>query len=341
MGATSNNLTLSAMQLKTTKATGLKTTSSNVVENLNDHVEEVLGEVYWSVSSMTQSDTGRGNTKKIVYYTNNNNVLTTDPYSGIDVSKQLQIGETAIMACKALYNDYDYGIARVDESEIDIVNPSNSIYISLTNPFSENAIIDAVAYRCPSSGKVSAAMITTVGVDSILSYTQYPGSQFDIDITKELGSTQYLFVNDLYASVVEVKADGNIIVTRVQLGTSTVVISSMQTTGLTGKICDPFATNPIFYGYKSDGLYSVTGTGIPVKVVNTNGITGIAVFTKYGSGCETGYIYREAGGDCRDNTGKRTDPVVGTMINDYNFNLVKMNVSVEVQQLQDESVISG
>jgi hypothetical protein len=99
----------------------------------------------------------------------------------------------------------------------------------------------------------------------------------------------------------------------------------MLTNSITGKMCDVFATNPVFYGYKPDGLYSVTGTGNPVNLVNVSGISGVAVFTKYGDTGELGYIYREAGGDCRDITGKRTDPIVGTIVNDYNFNIVKMS----------------
>lgn len=326
----SNNLSLSAMQLKTTKAKGLKTTSSNVVETLEGNsIEVMLGETYWSTSSMTRSSDGMGNTKQIVYTTNEGKVHTVNPATGLGRTRTLLSGEVAIPACKALYNDYDYGITRIDESELAIFNSSGSGWINLYNPFSSDAVIDAIAYRCPSAGAVSAAMITTSEGDSALSYGVYPThATLTADCTKEIGSVQMLFVNETHVAIVELKTDGNIILTRRPFGLSSVEVFSMTTTGLTGKICDPFATNPVFYGYKADGLYSVSGTSAPAKVVNTSGITGIAVFTKYSSSCESGYIYREAGGDCRDATGKRTDPVVGTMVNDYNFVLYKIQAPI-------------
>ena len=202
----SANLSLSAVSLKTTKAKGLGATSSNVVEDLSSSVTTILGETYWSTSSMAKSINGRGNTKQIVYATNEGKVYTVNPATGLGSTKTLLSGEIAIPACKALYNDYDYGITRIDEAELAISNASSSGWICLYNPFSTDAVIDSIAYRCPSAGPVSAAMITTSEGDSTLSYGVYPTHAIlTADCTKELGSVQTLFVNGTHVVIVETK----------------------------------------------------------------------------------------------------------------------------------------
>lgn len=325
----SNNLSLSAVSLKTTKAKGLGATSSNVVEDLSSSVTTTLGDVYWSTSSMTKSVDVTTNTKKLVYLDANGKVITRNPV-GTTSSFTLESGFTAIPACKVKYNDYDFAQIGPDVSTVVFKTSLNNGSLLLENPHLVDAEIVCSAYRCSSDvSSYCCAMVTKEGSNYKLSYKSESVGQVNKTFTFTSG-TLNLFVNETDIIVVETKTDG---VVNIHYTTFTDIAAistmAMSTTGLTGKIGVISKTAPVFYGYKSDGLYSVTGTGSQTKIVNASGITGIAVFTDYGTDCETGYIYREAGGDCRDNSGKRTDPIIGTMINDYNFNLVKMNIVYE------------
>lgn len=327
----SDNLGFSALELKTIKATGLKTTASNVVETLGDHTELTPGDVYWSTSSMVKNSTGVGNTKRLVYFTGTN-VITVDP-AGLVATTNIAIpsGETAIPACKVESTDTAYGIASLNASELRIATASGAGSILLTNQFATDSTVSALTYRCnTSASEFCGAMIHGDGSAYKVVLASNTTNETSIDIVPDEGSVLSLFVNESQVAIVETKTTGAVLVRRIAFGSSSYseTAIAMDTTTLTGKVCDPFAVNPTFYGYKADGLYLATGTNAPVKVVNVSGITGIAVFTKYSSSCEAGYIYREAGGDCRDTSGKRTDPVVGTMVNNYNFVLYKIQAQI-------------
>lgn len=325
----SNNLTLSAVELKTAKAKGLGAITSNVVEDLSSSVQVTIGDAYWSTSSMTKATDGMTNSKKLVYLASDGKVITKDPV-GSSSSKTLDSGFTAIPACKIKYRDYDYAQIGPDTNTVVFKTPLENGSLLLENPHLVDAEIVCSAYRC--SSDVSAfccAMITKEGANYKLSYKTNSIAQGNKDLAYTSG-TLNLFINETEVIVVETKDDGVVNIHNVtfnSIGSITTV--AMATTGLTGKIGVISSSAPVFYGYKADGLYSVTGTGSQTKIVTHAGITGIAVFTDYGDACEAGYIYRESDGStCRDNTGKRTDTISGTMINDYNFNLVKMNATI-------------
>jgi len=328
----SKNLTFVANELVTAKAVGLKTIVNNVVDSLVDDTEVVIGDTYWSTSVMTKNANGVGNTKLLISKVGDE-IVRIDPAGAELLGFSIPSECSACQACKLLSTDYNFGVISIDGSNVSVSTESSNGALVIANPLEADANIVAVAYRCNSAAsKFCVAIVITDGSDYYLCTKAVGADQSNISFTPIAESTLHLYVNETQVALVEVKSDGNTIVRRTLF--DSVALSdtvSMPTAGYTGKICDPFATKPLFYGYTSANLFKVEGADAASAILSpaVAGITGIAVFTKYGTGCESGYIYRESDAEtCRDNSGKKTDNIVGTMVNNYNFNVCKMNASV-------------
>ena len=331
MAGISKNIILPTVELKTIKVTGSSVYSSNVTETLQT-VSDTIGDVLWSVSSMTKKLTG-GNSKKLVFLDSNRQVKSKNPQTGlVSLLKDLSLTEYAVPACLTEWDDFPVCIIGNKGESVDVRTHVGSGSINFANPFDVDATIESATYRCKDDvTQFSGAILFKAGTAYRLSFGSNSVSvRFKEFTPVNESSTFALYVNNSYVVLVETTDAGNTLVyIRSFSEDPSEPWSSvtMPTAGLTGKLCDIFAGSPIFYGYKDTGLYTglYTVVGAASSQLNNKSISGIAVFTKYGTHSENGYIYRETTGECRDITGKRTDPITGTMVNDYNYIMVMQN----------------